>query len=252
MTFRIILPTANHTHTIIFLHGRDSTASECVEDIFDTHASDGRPLKEIFPSLKWIFPEAGILQSARFGCAMSQWFDIWSIERPCEKDELQSTGLRQSVNSIQDLVVQELASIPASNMILGGVSQGCVAAIMTLLCSGIGLGGFVGFNSWLSPYATAVSFDTNRFRKLLGMPQISQEPVDSRVVSTPIFLAHNKDDNVVPYHNGQLLGQNLANMGFTVEWRSYEDGGHWINEPAGIEDTVLFLRLHVGLLAEPN
>jgi hypothetical protein len=31
-------------------------------------------------------------------------------------------------------------------------------------------------------------------------------------------------------------------IGMPVTWREYADGGHWINEPQGIDDTVKFLQ----------
>jgi len=35
----------------------------------------------------------------------------------------------------------------------------------------------------------------------------------------------------------------LGKLGFEdVIWHEYEDGGHWINEPQGVDDFVNFLR----------
>ncbi|KAK0661592.1 hypothetical protein QBC41DRAFT_235826 [Cercophora samala] len=39
----------------------------------------------------------------------------------------------------------------------------------------------------------------------------------------------------------------LCSWGFLdVEWHEYDDGGHWINEPQGVDDFVAFLRRTMG------
>jgi len=34
----------------------------------------------------------------------------------------------------------------------------------------------------------------------------------------------------------------LKELGFGVEWKEYEDGDHWINEPQGVDDFAGFLQ----------
>lgn len=46
--------------------------------------------------------------SARFGGDLSQWFDIWSVEEPTEKEELQLNGLRDSTREIYEIVLNEV------------------------------------------------------------------------------------------------------------------------------------------------
>jgi predicted esterase len=62
------------------------------------------------------------------------------------------------------------------------------------------------------------------------------------VVETPIFLSHSRDDGVVPIANGKKLYTALEKLGMVVTWKLYEDGGHWINEPQGVDDIVSFIR----------
>lgn len=45
----VIVPLKEHTHTVILLHGRDSTATEFTEEFFESQASDDRTLPEMFP-----------------------------------------------------------------------------------------------------------------------------------------------------------------------------------------------------------
>lgn len=65
---------------------------------------------------------------------------------------------------------------------------------------------------------------------------------DGSALVTPIFLSHCKDDHVVPICNGEKLRQSLQHLGMAVEWKAYEKGGHWINEPQGVDDIVAFSR----------
>lgn len=39
-----------------------------------------------------------------------------------------------------------------------------------------------------------------------------------------------------------LICRGLAHLGMIVAWRTYEDGGHWVNEPQGVNHIVAFLK----------
>lgn len=58
----VAAPSKQHTHTIILLHGRDSTASEFASEFFESQASDDLTLPETFPSIKWVFPSSKALE----------------------------------------------------------------------------------------------------------------------------------------------------------------------------------------------
>lgn len=254
---RIVMPlSTSHTHTIIFLHGRDSIASEFGSETFESQASDGRTLPEVYPTVKWIFPTSKIRNSARFDTEISQWFDIWSVEEPYDRKELQLQGLRESVGEILNIVRSEAELLSPDNIILGGISQGCATAIFALLCGKIRLGGFVGLCSWL-PFLDDISTISrhwenkdrvNHFRSILGKSDGEAEDLPDlpdlsgiSALETPIFLSHSKDDPIVPIANGRDLCKTLRSLGIQVKWEEYEDGGHWINEPRGVDDIVAFL-----------
>lgn len=61
------------------------------------------------------------------------------------------------------------------------------------------------------------------------------------VLETPVFLSHSQDDEVVPIANGKKLSTTLTKLGMLVSWKGYEDGGHWVNEPQGVDDIVSFI-----------
>ena len=261
-TAHIVTPRGDHTQTIILLHGRDSIASEFAEEFFESQASDDRTLPEIFPTTRWIFPTSKIRNSARFEAPMSQWFDMWSVENHLEKNEIQIDGLRESVKEVLDLIRTEAALISPDRIILGGISQGCATAIHTLLYGRIRLGGFIGLSSWL-PFEPEIattmannkawSMAGNRLHyshKMLNTPtdqaktaSVLSDFSSTSVLETPVFLSHSQDDDVVPIANGKKLSTTLEQLGMAVLWKPYEDGGHWVNEPQGVDDIVSFIRV---------
>lgn len=66
-----------------------------------------------------------------------------------------------------------------------------------------------------------------------------------QITSTPILLEHCQDDGIVAIQNGMRLRDFLGQLGLSVEWHGYEDGGHWVNEPRGADEFVNFLRKHM-------
>lgn len=228
-------PKAAHTQTVIFLHGRDSNCREFADEIFESEASEPahqpRTLLGLFPGIRWVFPSAPTLQSERFGTDMSQWFDMWSVENPGERPELQHPGLHQSVEKILGVIKEEEVLVPRERIFLAGISQGFATAIAVLFAVGPKkFAGLIGLCSWMP-----AALRTDDF-------QSSEDTLDGKSSrSTPVFLGHSIDDEIVPIKNGRDLRDTLKSLRFQVEWREYEDGGHWVNEPQGVDDIARFI-----------
>lgn len=263
MAHTISPKSAPHTHTVVLLHGRDSSGPEFASEFFESQASDLRTLAEIFPTVKWVFPTAIPRHSARFGVQMSQWFDMWSTENPAEKEELQLAGMRESLPPILNILKTEAELLSLERVILGGISQGAALAILALMCSGMRIAGFIGFCSWLPLRSDIVQFkekgDIKRDLSLLIHGSLHKQDGkfitgtsaasckdDQSMLDIPIFLSHSIDDEVVSIRNGQDIYMTLRSFGFDVTWKSYEDGGHWINEPQGVDDLVEFMHTKGG------
>jgi len=310
----IIPPSAdNHTHTIIFLHGREDFGSDLAQYFFDSKASDGRSFAEILPTFRSVFPTAKLRYSTQrnfefstssFADALkgeeiiSQWFDVWDIQTPDHKKELMIPGLQESIREILNIIREEALLVPLDRIILGGISQGCATAILTLLSSGIDLGGFIGWCSWL-PFQKEIENipitslnDKNKISRhietVFQIPtDMNLKPLEDRmqfskefdsgaendstrkftdtgnletsprtifihpqsVFKTPVFLAHSKDDEIVPFTLGGGLFQTIKTLGFNVTWKEYEDGGHWIHPKHGVDDMSTFL--HKSLNIQP-
>ncbi|KAL2062336.1 hypothetical protein VTL71DRAFT_6602 [Oculimacula yallundae] len=257
---KIILPRGAHTQTIILLHGRDSLASTFASELLESQASDGRTLQEAFPTTRWVFPRSGLRESARFKVTMSQWFDMWSVENPDERPELQCPDLGESAVVIMRLIRKEAKLISPEKIILGGISQGCATAIYALLFGGMRLGGFIGLSSWLpceshiaatmienevQGVAQYSTFYNHEIIKALtgstGPASILSKFRAVRVLKTPVFLAHSVDDEMVPITNGQKLCSALEKLEMKVTWKQYEVGGHRVHKPQGVDDIISFI-----------
>ncbi|CAL3970992.1 unnamed protein product [Diplocarpon coronariae] len=68
---------------------------------------------------------------------------------PDEKTNLMILGLRESGMDIIGMIKQERKLVSLDRVILGGASQSYAAATLSPLASGVNLGGFAGFYSWL-------------------------------------------------------------------------------------------------------
>jgi len=250
-------PMERHTHTVIFLHGQESNATQFAEEFFESHGSNDLTLPEIFPSIKWVFPNSGARKTSRFDGYDSQWFDIWDVRNPQVKLDIQIDGLRESIAFILNIIRVEACFVPPERIILGGISQGCAAAIHALLYGGIQLGGFIGLSSWLpmqeeinmkarfcpSNYMllqrirTLFKPSTNNCKIIMPSPLNDAFPNSELAFKTPVFLSHSKDDNVIPFANGDMLMWRLEeDLGFDVAWKTIEDGG-----PRDMDDIVAFL-----------
>ncbi|KAM0462071.1 hypothetical protein ACHAPV_002428 [Trichoderma viride] len=246
----------SHTHTIIVLHGRDSEAQEFMAEFFECEATGpetDRTLPALFPTVRWVFPQAKPLHSERFHIEMSQWFDMWSVEDQQERAELQITGLRASVDRVAKLIQEEELLIPRKRIFLSGISQGFATVLATFFADGRGgFAGLCGFSSWLPLAVQAVSevdvFAGNSNQQLAAMQRLylgRDELSPLQMTSTPILLEHCRDDEVIDIQSGTRLRDFLYQFDMEVEWNEYQDGGHWFNEPQGVDDFVRFLRKHM-------
>jgi lysophospholipase II len=145
----VVTPAQGHslTHTVILLHGRDSNGGEFAAELFESETSQPaaapRTLRDHFPTVRWVFPTAPLLQSKRFDTSMHQWFDIWSVEDPEEQPWLQKEGLEGSISAVLDIIKCEQALVSRENIFLGGISQGFATALATFFADGRGFGGLI-------------------------------------------------------------------------------------------------------------
>ncbi|KAL9626197.1 MAG: hypothetical protein Q9204_007503 [Flavoplaca sp. TL-2023a] len=206
-------------------------------------------LAEHFPHCKWVFPSSQERYSTGFQENMDEWFDIYSLTDPSTQEALQVEGLRDSVKYILDIISKELEFLPAGNIVLLGISQGCATAIHALLAGQHQLGGFIGIAGWL-PFRKLVDNQaalSKFYSDTLGLPITSACQIQT-TATTPALLCHCTDDDVVDVELGHQLRDTLtaSDLNIDVTFTEFASGGHWVSAPQGFDAIVDFLR-HRGL-----
>lgn len=147
-----------------------------------------------------------------------------SVQRPWEEAETQREGLDEAAQSVAGIVEREVKKVGWEKVVVAGISQGCVVGMYAVLKYGMRIGGFVGLCGWVPRE---------------DLESVVEHGQDVREM--PVLLQHCKDDEVVPVANGEALGARLRNMGMEVRWECFDEGGHWLNEPVGMDGVVRFI-----------
>jgi len=223
-----ILPTQAHTHTIILLHGRNSNGLELAEELFEGQTSSGdlfASQEAVSKGVKWIFPNSRSTYSEQFQEDLTEWFDLPSTSNPHAEPERQIGGLLASIAHINSIIENEIKSVPANRILLGGISQGFATASQVLFQCPRQLGGFVGISGWLPSCLAAAA------------PAAS-----SSTARIPMLITHSHDDEVIDVHEGVAAFSALRGLsGLNVVFKGYAHGGHEICEPQGFDDIQQFL-----------
>ncbi len=191
----ITLDTApNPSHSIIWLHGLGADGNDFV------------PIAEEMSlpvAVRYIFPHAPEKPvTINGGYVMRSWYDIVATDIGSQQD---SAGVRASQAEITKLIDQERTrGVSAKNIFLAGFSQGGAIALQTGLRHPEQLGGILALSTYL-PLAETLPAEASVASKL-----------------TPIFMAHGRDDPIVPYALGKRSEAALHKQNYTVEWREYD------------------------------
>ncbi|KAK5994328.1 Acyl-protein thioesterase 1-like protein [Cladobotryum mycophilum] len=243
--FTIIIP-ANHTHTVVFLHGRGDNAKNFYESLHLSGDSQGRTLFDAFPTFKWVFPQAPTREAVSNGSKLSQWFDVYNVQNFAMHEELQAVGLKEVVPAIRRILANEASTLGGrwDRVVLAGISMGAATSVHMLFNLNVppefgGLAAFMGFSCRCPFYGRTLP----QMRDVLGLEHV---PAHNEVLrNTPMLLEHCTDDALVRVENGRLLRDTLRAFGATVDWIEYPNGGHWFNSPSGMDTAVEFLNRHV-------
>jgi phospholipase/carboxylesterase len=180
---------------IIWLHGLGADGNDFVPLVRELD------LKGL-PGIRFVFPHAKTIPvTINGGYVMRAWYDITGAELVRREDE---TGLRDSQRDVEALIAREKArGIPASRIIVAGFSQGCAMTLQTGLRHPERLAGLLCLSGYL-PLADKVAHER------------SEQSLD-----TPIFMAHGRQDGVVPFVRAEQSRAALGAMGYQVEWHEY-------------------------------
>ncbi|ORY33132.1 Phospholipase/carboxylesterase/thioesterase [Naematelia encephala] len=185
-----VAPKADHTATVIFLHGLGDSGHGWLPV--------AKMLWPSFPNVKWILPHAPAIPiTINGGMSMPGWFDLSTLDKLSDSNYDDEKGLLASVSAVDALIQAEIDSgIPENRIVLGGFSQGGAIAILSALTTKRKLAGVVGLSTWV-PLNHKV-------------PQM----MTSHARDTPIFWGHGKDDPVVNYAFGVMSIELLKKLGY--------------------------------------
>ncbi|MDP9880505.1 phospholipase/carboxylesterase [Variovorax boronicumulans] len=186
----------NPTASVILMHGLGADGNDFVPIAGELDLSAVGPVR-------FVFPNAPVIPvTINGGYEMPAWYDIAVADLVAREDE---AGLRRSQASIEALIANEKArGIPAHRIVVAGFSQGCAMALMTGLRHGERLAGIVGLSGYL-PIAATTAAERHGANH-----------------DTPVFLAHGRQDPVVPLARAEQSRDALVALGHPVEWHEYQ------------------------------
>lgn len=181
--------------TIIVLHGLGADGYDFVPICGELDLAAIGPVRYVFPHA----PQRPV--TLNNGYVMRAWYDILGADLVRREDE---GGLRESQQLIAALIDAERdRGMPAGRIVLMGFSQGCAMTLMTALRYPERLGGAVGLSGYL-PLAETTAAE--------------RHPANADL---PIFLAHGRQDPIVPHARGAASRDALRALGHAVAWHDY-------------------------------
>ncbi|HTN94241.1 MAG TPA: carboxylesterase [Gallionella sp.] len=153
-------------------------------------------------AVRYVFPHAPMRPvTINGGYVMRAWYDIVGQVRDARQDEV---GIRASQLLVEQLMAHEMENgILPDKIFLAGFSQGGAIALHTALRRTVPLAGVLALSTYL-PLAESASRE--------AQPR-------SRI--TPIFMAHGRNDPVIPFALGEGSRDMLRGLGYVVEWHEY-------------------------------
>jgi phospholipase/carboxylesterase len=190
-----------------------STGDEPAGSVIWLHGlgADGHDFEPVVPELRlpqdlplrFVFPHAPIRPvTINAGMRMRAWYDIVAIDRSARQDE---EGIRASAAATVELIERERQrGMAAARIVLAGFSQGGAIAIHAALRHPERLAGLIALSTWMP----------------LGETLAAEASAANR--DLPVFMAHGRQDPMVPVGLGEHTREALSAAGYPVEWHTYE------------------------------
>ena len=181
--------------TVIVLHGLGADGNDFVPLAQELRLAP-------VGAVRFVFPHAPVMPvTINGGYRMRAWYDVLGADLRQRQDE---TGLRRSLAMVEEIIVREKErGIPAARIVVGGFSQGCAMALLTGLRHRERLAGIFAMSGYLPLAHTTAA-----------------ERSDANA-ATPIFMAHGRQDGVVPMSAGEASRDALRELGHDVQWHDY-------------------------------
>ncbi|ATD66097.1 carboxylesterase [Luteimonas chenhongjianii] len=181
--------------SVIWLHGLGADGNDFVPLVPEL-------VRAHWPALRFVFPNAPVRPvTINNGVRMRAWYDIVDFDLASRADE---TGVLESVAQVDALIEREAErGIPASRVILAGFSQGGAVTLAAGLRRRAPLAGLIGLSTYLPA------------------PRTADAALAEGASRQPVFMAHGRQDPVVPLAAGEQSAGWLRNAGFDVDWHVY-------------------------------
>jgi len=181
--------------SIIWLHGLGADGFDFVPLVRELQALGAPAARYVFPHA----PERAVTING--GYVMRAWYDILGPQIDAREDP---AGIGQSQRQVQALIEREVErGTPRSRIVLAGFSQGGAITLQAGLRQREALAALVALSAYLPLAATAAAEITAAGR------------------TTPIFMAHGRDDTVIPVDRAQASRDALVGLGCRVQWHEY-------------------------------
>ena len=181
---------------VIWLHGLGADGHD-----FEPVVGEFDPRR--LPPTRFVFPHAPMRAvTINGGYVMPAWYDILSPDFSNRRED--EDGVRQSARQIEALIARENArGIEDRHIVLAGFSQGGAIALHAALRHPRRLAGVMALSTYL-PLATTLTVEVHAANR-----------------DIPVFMAHGRDDPVVPCALGQRSAEKLQSMAYPLQWRTY-------------------------------
>ena len=172
--------------------------------------ADGHDFEAIVPEIvrrgerawRFVFPHAPIRPvTINNGMSMRAWYDLKGLDRRAAED---AAGFRDTDTEIRKLIDRERErGIRTDRLVLAGFSQGGAVSLYMLSRLPEKLAGIVALSCYL-PRESAFSAE-----------RVSAND------TTPLFVAHGRQDNVLAFNMGTQSRDFLKAHGYQVDWHEY-------------------------------
>lgn len=188
-------PAADPVASVIVLHGLGADGTDFLP------LCDELDLSALGP-VRYLMPRAPVRPvTINAGYRMRAWYDILGNDLVRREDE---AGLRESMALVHRLIEREVErGMPAGRIVLAGFSQGCAIALLAGLRHPARLAGLAGMSGYL-PLADTTAAERHAAN-----------------ADVPVFLAHGRQDGVVPLARGAASRDALRALGHAVEWHEF-------------------------------
>ena len=194
----VVEPTAEHTATVIWMHGLGA----------DGHDFESLVPMMNAPHVRFVFPHAPIRPvTINGGMRMRSWYDIRSLVEGPSNDRESLDEVQESHELLLELIdYEQQRGIPFERIILAGFSQGGAMSLYTGCRFSHQLAGIMVLSSYLL------------------FPDAHKTESHESNIQTPIFFCHGSYDPMIGIQGGKKSYDLLVEEGRTCEWHEFPMG----------------------------